>query len=50
MDTDRPRSIPSNIYKFVILSLVTLLQKDIVWGMQGEQSRRWFLWWTYVFR
>ena len=32
MDTDRPRSIPSNIYKFVILSLVTLLQKDIVWG------------------
>ena len=32
MDTDRLRSIPSNIYKFVILSLVTLLQKDIVWG------------------
>ena len=32
MDTDRLCSIPSNIYKFVILSLVTLLQKDIVWG------------------
>ena len=32
MNTDRPRSIPSNVYKFVILSLVTLLQKDIVWG------------------